>query len=137
MAKKFMYVCLGILALAGAFHLGAARGQATMQTSDIAVATGTIGHGQLIPLPYYSDGTLATQDECTWVVIPRILHTGHNNTYGFECRPNPDRTVYFRQVTAHGQFFDSTAQYLIIAVRGGATATQPTTWGQIKAEFGK
>jgi hypothetical protein len=27
MARKVMYVCLGILALAGAFHLGASRGE--------------------------------------------------------------------------------------------------------------
>jgi hypothetical protein len=137
MAKKFMYICLGILGLAGAFHLGAHSGEAASQCSDVAVATGTIGHGQRIPLPYYADGTQATQDECVWIVIPRILHTGHNNTYGFECRPNPDRTVYFRQVTAHGQYFDSTAQYLIIALRGGATAAESTTWSQIKAEFGE
>jgi hypothetical protein len=137
MAKKFMYVCLGILALVAAFHVGARQGKAAGYSSDIAVGTGLIGHGVQIPLPYYSDGTQATEDECIWMVSPRLLHTGHNSTYGFNCKALVDRTVYFRQVTAHGTYWDSTAQYLIIGIRGGATRVQPTTWGQIKAEFGE
>jgi hypothetical protein len=61
MAKKFMYVCLGILALAAAFHLRADRGEAALQCLDVAVATGAIGHGQQIPLPHYPDAGLDKQ----------------------------------------------------------------------------
>ena len=135
MARKFMCVCIGLAALSLAFHLGASSSGASATYDGVAVATGTIKHGQRIPLPTYQDGTLATEDECVWFVAPRILHTGHNSTYGFECKANSDRTVYYRQVTMHGQYFDSTAQYFIIGVRGGPTSVQPTTWGKIKAQF--
>lgn len=138
MARKFMHVCVGFLALAAAYHLGARGSQAAFQCSDIAVATGTIRHGQQIPLPYYPDGTQATQDECIWFVIPRQLHSGHNSTLGFNCKAFSDRTVGFTQITIEGYYYDSTAQYLIIGVRGGgSSATQSATWGQIKAEFGE
>ena len=55
MAKKFMFVCVGVIALACAFAVGAMTGQASMASSDIAIGTGMIQHGQQIPLPFYSD----------------------------------------------------------------------------------
>jgi hypothetical protein len=140
MAKKLMYVCLGILALSAAFHLGARCGSASTQTPEIAVDTGLIYHGETVPLPFYADGTQAQEDECTWVVIPTVLRPNHGTTEGFTCYAHgePYRTVFYKQWTVDGQFFDSDARYLIIAVRGsGPTPIQPTTWGQIKAEFGE
>ena len=83
MAKKFMYVCLGILALTVAFHVGARYGQASSYGSDIAIGVGNITHNQQIPLPYYPDGTQATQEECVWSLSASVLHTGHNSTLGF------------------------------------------------------
>lgn len=137
MAKKFMYACFGILALVVAFHLGAQYGQASSYGSDIAIGIGNIGHNQQIPLPYYPDGTQATQDECTWIVAPWELRSGHNSTLGFKCQGKANRIVGFTQVTIEGTYYDSIARYLIIGVRGGASVTQPATWGKIKAEFGE
>jgi hypothetical protein len=137
MAKKFMYACIGILALAVAFHLGARYGEASLGCSDIAIATQVIHHGEQIPLPYYSDGTQAAQGECTWIVYPRRITPGRT-TQGFECRAGSDRVVWMKQYTPSGPYYDSNAQYLIIGVRGGApSVTQSTTWGGIKAEFGE
>ena len=137
MAKKFMYVCLGILGLAAAFHLGARPGKAAIQGFDIAVATQVIHHGEQIPLPFFSDGTEARQDECTWIVYPRRIHPGHGTTQGFECRTDEERVVWMKQYTPSGPFYDSNAQYLIIAVREGSTDIQALTWGKIKAKFGE
>ena len=140
MAKKFMYVCLGVLMLAAAFHLGARSGHATAQTGEIAIATDLVYHGQQIPLPYYSDGTQATESECTWVVIPTTLQPDHGATNGFDCyaHGNSYRVLTYRQWTVNGTFLDGAARYLAIAVRGaGATSTQPTTWSRIRGEFGR
>jgi hypothetical protein len=137
MAKRFMYVCFGIVALVVAFHLGAVRGGASSYGSDIAIGIGTIGHNQQIPLPYYPDGTQATQDECVWIVTPWQLHSGHNSTLGFNCKGKANRIVGFTQITIEGTYYDSLARYLIIGVRGGASVAQQSTWGQIKAEFGE
>jgi hypothetical protein len=136
MAKKFMLACLGILALAAAFHIGARRGRAAIQGLDIAVATQVIHHGEQIPLPSFSDGTQARQGECTWIVYPRRIHPGHGATQGCECRTDEERVVWMKQYTPSGPFYDSNAQYLIIAVREDATSAQSSTWGRIKAEFG-
>jgi hypothetical protein len=140
MAKKFMYVCIGIMALAVTFHLGARYSQATVQTPEIAVATDLIYHGQEIPLPYYADTTQALEEECTWMVIPTALQPAHGVTYGFECyaHGNSYRTLTYRQWTVNGTYVDGAARYLVIAVRGsGPTSTRTSTWGKIKAEWGE
>jgi hypothetical protein len=136
MAERFMYACLGVLALAVAFHLGAQYGNASGACPEIAIETGMLGHGEQIPLPVYGDGTEALEEECVWMAARRHLHAGHNSMLGFECKALSDRTIHYRQYTIEGQYYDSHAQYLIIAVRGsGPSTTQPTTWGDIKARF--
>lgn len=136
MAKRFMYVSIGILAIMVAFHLGAQYSQAVTQTPEIAIDTGLITHGEQVPLPYYADGTQASQEECVWLLSPSVLHTGHNSTLGFFLTADDSRIVHFEQRTIEGYYFDSTARYLIVGVReAGPTSTQPTTWGKVKAEW--
>jgi hypothetical protein len=134
MAKKFMYLCFGILALVA----GSIRRQAAVGYSDVAVSKGVIQRGDQIPLPYCSDGTQALQEECVWIVAPQHLHTGHNSTLGFDCATYSDRTLLLKQYTTQGQYYDSHATCLIIGVRGGgASSTDPAILGQIKAAFGE
>ena len=137
MAKKFMYVCFGILALVVAFHLGATYTGAAVPGTEIAIEKARLYDGELVPLPYYDDGTQAAEEECTWVVIPAGLRSGHNATLGFECYVTPERTLFYKQYTIEGEYSDSPAVALVVAMRAGATSTGPTTWGQIKAEFGE
>ena len=59
MAKKFMYVCLGILALAIAFHLGA-RSAASYQTGFVSISKDSTGFVALKDdgTVYYASGAL-------------------------------------------------------------------------------
>ena len=92
MAKRFMFVCLGLLALAVAYHLGASAAQSQ--------ATGTfVGIGGV---------------ETTLCAITATGDYYLLNTHG-----DVRNWVYWGNIA------------------GGGTATQSSTWGQIKAEFGK
>jgi hypothetical protein len=152
MARKFMFVCFGVLALAMAFHLGAKSGQATepLQTADIAIKAGLIQHGYEIPLPFYEDGSQAVEDDCVWVLSPMSAGEDWTNFYSFECNDGnpPDRNVYYRFSMSGGegqppeQHYDGVARYLIIAVRNSGTWCAGVRgrggalpWGRIKADF--
>jgi hypothetical protein len=152
MARKFMYVCFGVLALMVSFHLGARSGDATLrlQTSDIAIDAGYIQHGQEIPLPYYEDGTQADEEDCAWMLAPVSAGEDETEFYAFECNDNlpPDRMVYYRWSMYGGEgmpvegHYDGLARYIIIAIRGSGAwcagvkrRDDQTRWGQIKADW--
>ena len=72
MAKKFMYVSLGILALVMAFHLGARLGQAQPASPEIAVGTGMIGHEVEICQRQFHFPTRCLTGKCYRAYSPRI-----------------------------------------------------------------
>jgi hypothetical protein len=96
MAKKFMFVCVGILALAVAYHLGAAKAESNTGSAFVSLCYDAYD-GYLLAL---------TEDGCIYAT--------------YQAAPWPT------------QFPD---WYFWGQIPTGATATQPSTWGQIKAQF--
>ena len=102
MAKRFMFVCLGLLALAVAYHLGAAKAESNTGSPFVSLCS------------YNSAGTTGvflalTEDGTIYIARPSSYPWGD---------PFPQWQVW-------GQ------------IPTGGTATQSSTWGQIKAQFGK
>jgi hypothetical protein len=95
MAKRFMYVCLGLLALVVAFHLGATSAESTAEGPFVSLVS-----------------------EWQWGYM--LAMTGQGD-------------IYFS--TEYGGPFPEWHYWGTIPT--GATATEPTTWGRIKAEFGE
>ena len=132
-AKAVLYFSLSILTLAVAFHLGLpdARPAAASPTpSEVAVLAGTIGNGDVIPLPVYADGSVASESECHWTVS--IATTPTEAGGSIHCYTE-GRTVYVGENNPRPEV---SANYMIVAVRGSppAVATKPVTWGRVKAD---
>jgi hypothetical protein len=104
MAKRFMFVCLGLLALAVAYHLGAAKAESYTGSPFVSLMSwnGSQG-GTVYLLALTEDGTVY------WA----------NGQGGWP------EYLSFPQWQVWGQ------------IPTGATATQSSTWGQIKAQLGK
>jgi hypothetical protein len=102
MAKRFFYVCMGILALAVAYHLGAAKAESYTGSPFVSLTTYAGGGSTYAFLALTEDGT---------------VYCGPN-TGDPSVSPFPTWQVW-------GQ------------IPTGATATQSTTWGQIKTQLGK
>lgn len=132
MAKKFMYVCLGILALVVAFHLGAQYGSASVvdrsQTGIIAC------HRE-------GTGVAVITDNGQTYSLDSIF--GWSDGFGL---PVPASEVKFYDrisvVTYSNDVwvYDSShyeEPWQNFGPPPGYTATQPTTWSEIKAEFGE
>jgi hypothetical protein len=132
MAKKFMYVCLGILALVTAFHIGAQYGAATIMHPS-------------------ETGILACSKHYTaaWAVL---LDSG--DAYAFETStrqweqiastPIPLSEIKFwasHYVISNDNelwvYYPGTDEWYNAGTPGGGMATHPTTWSRIKAEFGE
>ena len=125
MAKKFMYVCLGILALAGAYHLGAQYGRASIVDHTM---TGVIAHNDL--------GVLLDNGEVwyspsagTWTLRTDLA------------LPVPLAEVKFWQLghlitNANELWVFTGSEWQYRGSPPGVSATQTSTWGEIKAEFG-
>ena len=69
-ANRFFFVCTGLICLALVYGLWATRATAKPPSSlsDVAVLTGVLNDGDLIPLPEFSDGSSALESECRWTV---------------------------------------------------------------------
>jgi len=132
MAKRFMFVCFGILALALAFHLGAQYGHAEYvdpsATGLVAVANTVSGpraldengtwwrwagsyhvwdpvQGTLLPVP---------PSEVKFIVDESMFIAVNNDTW---CREG------------------DSYPWVNYGPPSGMTAAQPSTWGSIKAQF--
>jgi hypothetical protein len=126
MAKKFMYVCFGILALAAAFHLGARYGGASyvdqsasgiiaLEADKMLLDNGEVWEFHYSPFPQWTDRSEYTppvplSDIKFWSAT--FLVTAANE-------------VWYRH---DGSWHNGGSP-------PGLVATQPTTWGEIKAEF--
>jgi hypothetical protein len=149
MARRFFYVCAGLFLLGVTYHLGAGRAGAQAGTSEqeVAVLSGQVADGGMIPLPHYADGTEALESECRWIASPEAIQ--NDGWYlGYLRCSTTGRTVhvYFCNPNACGEPVDcgiigcprlsGTANCLIIAVRNTSpTPVQETTLGQLKARY--
>jgi hypothetical protein len=135
MAKKFMYVCFGILVLAVAFHLGARLGEAGYvdNTSGGIVAIFSSGAGYVL-LDNGEVWHLETSAN-TWVfdadMTSRLADSGV---------PVSDMKFIWNEswfVTQSNELWkhDYLGWHNCGSPPGGATLTETTTWGKIKAEF--
>jgi hypothetical protein len=132
MARKFMYVCFGILALVVAFHMGARYGNASIVDHSATGVIASTGQTMLLdtgevwrwesdvygwqhhsyldpPIPvsqikFWTSGILLSTSDDLWV-YDQPSHPSEWHNYG---RPGT-----------------------------GGVSTQSTTWGEIKAEFGE
>ena len=127
MAKRFMYVCLGILALAVAFHLGAQYGRAdtivdhategivALDQTYVLLANGEVWEICGIPRDWYrkadKDPPIPVSEIKFWA--PTSLVTISNE-------------MWYRTDAAGWVNFGSPP---------GGVLTQSATWGAIKAQF--
>lgn len=135
MARKFFYVCAGMLLLVLSYHFGAASTAAAgfPEPSEVATLSGELPDGGTIPLPVYADGSTASEAECRWIVSPRtflVQYSGYVYCY------STGRVVHV--VSQGGQNDPATvANYMIIASRLTSlpTGAQRETWSQAKARY--
>ena len=98
MAKRFLFVCLGLLALAVAYHLGATKAESYTGSPFVSLCSYNYGGSTGAYLALTEDGTIY------WASSP------------WPGGPFPTWQAW-------GQ------------IPTGATATQASTWGSIKAQF--
>jgi hypothetical protein len=128
MAKRFFYVCLGILALAVAHHLGArsAQGQATQfrMIEDLVAVVGD--------RVYYLD---PINDPVGWKELP---------WGGLDLPPVPKNTIvsYSRNgsitITDSGEGWRRVSGvWESLGFLPGVTGVENTSWGAVKARYRK
>ena len=139
-ARSFFFVCLGILALALAYHFGAQSAgaqSATGSPNEVAVLSGVIVDGGTIPLPTFADGTTAEESECSWTVSPNY---GDSGCYAstLNCFTT-GRVVTVRLSGNCGIQLGQRANYMIVAVRGVnvPTPSRSISIGRLKAKYAK
>ena len=126
MAKKFMYVCVGLMALAVTFHVGAMYGRADThvdhETSGIIAYTALndisyvlLDNGEVWMWDRYS-GWMLLQETTLPVPISQVKFW---SAYSL--------ITYDNELWAWGFNYG--------APPTGPTPTSPTTWGKIKVEF--
>jgi hypothetical protein len=126
MAKRFMYVCFGILALAAAFHLGARYGQAAYvdhSATGIVALSGNIlllDSGDVYDL---SDAWIPRPELTPPVPVSEIRYWG-----GYFL------STYSNEVW---QYNVPEPSWINWGLPPGLVTTQPTMWGRIKGEFGE
>ena len=127
MAKKFMYVCLGILALAVAYHLGAQSGEASYLDHSMTGVVAADGNFILLDNGEVWDRTPSQDD---WMPHPHLAP------------PVPLADIKFwgpgAIVTqADDLWMYDDGQWVNFGAPPGYSLTNPTTWSRIKAEFGE
>lgn len=133
MAKKFMYVCIGIMALAVTFHIGAEYGKASIVDHSM---TGIVAEGFH---PSFGYCVLLDNSE-VWRALSTSPGWGHLTEYDL---PIPVTQVKFWPAPTHFYTVDNEfwykegSEWVNYGAPPGGVATQPTTWGKIKAEWGE
>lgn len=138
-AKRFFYVCAGLLCLVLAYHFGAINATAqTPAAGEVAVSMGSFMASEAVPLPTYRDGTTALLSECSWIVSPRYINaTRYGGTvHRCEAFGNEVDGLVMGWLTPDDVNDRSHASYLIVAVRsGGATPARVQSFGSMKARY--
>ena len=127
MAKRFMYVCIGIMALAVTFHIGAEHGRASVVDHSLSGIIASHREGSLFAV-LMEDGQVWRFNGSEWSLSDnpppldpseiKFWHATYFVTYAEELWHIPPGGSW----TNHG------------SPPGGPTGNQPSTWGQIKAE---
>ena len=132
MAKKFMYVCIGVMALAVTFHIGAEYGKAGYVDHSTTGVIGFQGDDPISPVVLMDSGELYQWRGDEWVLYYHQL-------------PVPASHVKFWDVS-HGSyelsFVTSDNEVWGAGVNLGVPPAGPTpiessTWGKIKAKWGE
>ena len=133
MAKKFMYVCLGILALAVAFHLGARCGKAETMVDHSGSGIVAIYTGRMGP----AIDVLLDNGEAWWYMSGWEHPSA---TYDTPVSPSEIKfwtltrfVTHSNELWVHGGGIWTNYG----APPTGPSLTEPATWSQIKAEFGE
>ena len=146
MAKRFFYVCAGLLMLAASYDLGtrnaSAAGSMVIPT-EVATLSGVLNDGETIPLPVYADGTTALESECKWTVALHHIGSGPppggSGWWREETCSADGRLVHCFAYAYNSEWFTlaGDVNYLIIATRGtgGPTAVQSQSFGSLKAKY--
>ena len=92
-------------------------------SSSIAIRTGVVNNGATIPLPVFSDSTIAEQRECVWMVSEnRQDHAWAAEACRFHCAAprsaNRVVTVWKEFTDGAGYDSDGEANYIIIGIKG-------------------
>ncbi len=151
MARKFFFVCAGMLMLSFSYHLGADRataGAGLSMPTEVVALSGVLSNGETIPLPIYADGTVASEAECDWIVSDALGTFNVSRPWCYAADAAYNTTVPIEFLAAHrgrvvnippsGQSnsIETYANYLIIATRaGGPTSTRQESWGQVKQRY--
>jgi hypothetical protein len=131
MAKKFMYVCLGVLALTLAFHLGARYGEAGYVDHSTTGVVAAAPDGRYF---LFEDGTVHTFDtingwspSSSWDLPIPVSQVKFWVNEGFFISTDDE-------AWDKGSFAEEWINY---GPPPGTVSTQPTTWSRVKAEFGE
>jgi hypothetical protein len=144
MARKFFYVCGGLFLLALSYHLGARSAGAQSGGNPVAsidyggnglLASGVDASGQLSMVQMRDSGPADPVVRVPFPVPSQVLasYATPNGTGGvyeafIVCS---DGTIY-RYLSSTGGGWQVHSHLF-----GGATATQSTTWGQVKDRYRK
>jgi hypothetical protein len=130
MAKKFMFVCVGILALTVAFLLGAQLGRAEYVDHS---ASGLVAMANVVTGPQALD-----ENGAVW----RFENQGWSGPSSWGPLPIPVSQVKFfidehRFVSGNNEAWVqmTETEWVNYGPPPGMTATQPSTWGSIKSQF--
>jgi hypothetical protein len=128
MAKRFMYVCIGLLALAAAFQIGARS--ASAQLSGTITAAGFSYCGGNCAFAIVNRHIYGTMNPITTDPVPGtdpVIAVGAGAQGGAQIMlANGD--VYFTEQGFHTWTF-------LENVLGGATPAHATSWGQLKTTY--
>lgn len=110
---------------------------------DIAISTGVLNEGGVIPLPVYSDGTVAVESECHWVVSPasqEITFISLPGTGGMICPGGridcyPEGRTVIANFEGECGYKPGQANFLIIAARK-ADLGRPQSCRDVAVGFG-
>jgi hypothetical protein len=130
MAKKFMYVCFGILALAVAFHLGARYGNASIVDHSTTGIVAVSGNDVLLDNGEVWRNHAGTTNPLWSHLIEYDLPVPVSQVKFW------DRPICFYTTDNEIWYYDN-GEWHNYGAPGGVMSTQSTTWGEIKAEFGE
>jgi hypothetical protein len=144
MARRFFYVCAGLLCFMLAYQLGVrSAGAQTGQLAEVATGMYDLNAGDPIPMPRYADGTPAQPSECSYSVAaytagflfpsPYVVEGVHFGVVAPHSAPILEAYFWNEQQRPP---FPATATITVLAVRV-ARPTQATrgSWGQVKARY--
>jgi len=144
MKRKLLTLSAAVLCLAGLFvWLDARLARSSVSSpaaSDVATLSGVANDGETIPLPTFSDGTPATEAECSWTVsVNQLSQSLSGGPHSIHCSAEGRLISVFwctNEDCLAGRVAGA-ANYMIIAVRGSnlPTNARASTWGAAKARY--